>query len=174
MNPERSIKEKHGRHFLWLVSLLVGIGLLAGRLLDARAENRLGEPTAFAGRVQEQPAQRIGPGEITLSVELQLPPGWQLTPETPATVRVAARDPHILALGPGGTEACRQPRFPLHLPLVAQPGQTVLEVDLLLSFCRTDGKGLCLLREVRLTTPITVDPASLTRNLSATYRLSLP
>jgi hypothetical protein len=154
--------------------LLLGAGLLAAALTDPAAGGGAGAATPFAGQILDQPPQTVGPGEVILVVDLKLPLGWQLTPDAPLAVKVAPRDQGVLTLKPEAAAACRQPRFPLRLPLAAKPGQTVLAVDVLLNFCREDGKGLCLIKEARLQTPVTVDPAASGRELHATYQLTPP
>lgn len=113
-------------------------------------------PAAPPEGVVEFAPQQTAPGAVTLELTLTLPPGWQLTPEAPQSVRLSVRNPEVLQPTPAAEAALRQPRFPLSLLLTAAPGHTVLTLDLVLNLCRADGKGMCLLREARLLLPVTV------------------
>ncbi len=124
--------------------------------------------------VRELAPQQTAPGEVTLELSLALSPDWQLTPDAPQSVRLSVRDPGVLKLTPAADEALRHPRFPLSLPLTAAPGRTVLTVDLVLNLCRTDGKGMCLIRELRLLVPVTVAAGAASRTVQVTVPLSPP
>lgn len=125
-------------------------------------------------KVVELAPQVVAPGEVTLEVSLELPPGWQLTPGAPQSVRLSVQDPRVLRPTPAATAALGQPRFPVSLPLTGAPGRTVLSVDLLLNLCRTDGLGMCLIRETRLMVPVTVAEGAPARVLKVPYALRAP
>lgn len=161
-----------------VVSLWVGIflatGGVAGPGFSHGAVPQAEAPSTFSGQVVELAPQIVGPGEVILEVDVKLPAGWQLTPEAPAVVRVTARDAGVVSVPAQAAAGWRTPRFPLSLPLGVHAGHTELSLDLLLSFCRIDGKGLCLLREVRLKLPVTVSPAAPGRQLKGAYQFSPP
>ncbi|MCL6621045.1 MAG: hypothetical protein K6T55_02990 [Syntrophobacterales bacterium] len=127
--------------------------------------------TAPPEGVVDLPPELTAPGEVILQLTLALPPGWQLTPDAPQSVRLNVQEPQVLRLTPGAAAALRQPRFPLSLPLTAAPGRTVLRLDLVLNLCRSDGKGMCLIREVRLLLPVTVAAGAPSRPLEVTVPL---
>lgn len=136
----------------------------------------LGLPTPAAPQetAVELAPQEVAPGAVTLELTLTLPPGWQLTPEAPQSVRLSVRNPEVLQLTPAAEAALRQPRFPLNLPLTAAGGHTVLTLDLVLNLCRADGKGMCLIREARLVLPVTVTENAKARALKVPYAMRVP
>jgi|GEM_PF-6509037 len=133
-------------------------------------------PGSVAGATApvELPPQEVAPGEVTLELILRLPPGWQLTPDAPQSVRLTSQNPAVVALTPLAAAALGRTRFPLHLPLLARPGNTTLSLDLLFNLCRQDQTGMCLIRESRLRLPVTVAEGASSRTLRAVLELNLP
>lgn len=154
-------------------NVLKGLGLLLVGLTLILAPPTPLHSAPPEGVVELAP-QQAAPGAASLEIALALPPGWQLTPEAPQTVRLSVRDPEVLTLTPAAEAALRQPRFPVSLPLTARPGHTVLTLDLVLNLCRADGKGMCLIREMRLALPVSVTPEAPSRPLPVTVPVSAP
>jgi hypothetical protein len=135
------------------------------------ASGSLNAQPSFTGEVVQMPAQVIAPGEAELVISLDIPPGYELLRDLPLLAKVTSSKREVVFLAEGASATCRQPTFPLRLPLKANPGVTQLRVDLVLYYCTTKGGGLCITKEARLNLPVTVDQAASTKELQASYRL---
>jgi hypothetical protein len=125
----------------------------------------------IAGDTLSLPAQTVAPGEDQLSILLGLPPGYKLNHEAPTTVKVTFADTKVLAAKEKPEFACPPAAFPLSLPVTAKVGQTRVQLDLNLSYCKSGPGGLCLVKEVRLNLPVRVDRGSSNHRISVSYRM---
>jgi hypothetical protein len=126
---------------------------------------------SFTGEVVQAPGQTIAPGEAALVISLDMPPGYELMRDVPILAKVTSGKKEVVALAEGATTTCRQPKFPLRVPLKAEPGATQLQVDLVLYYCKSKGGGLCITKEARLVLPVTVDGAAKNKELQAAYKV---
>lgn len=150
---------------LWGLLLIWSVVFLSGGLLRAAQEQ------GFPGEVVPVEGQVIAPGEAELLISLEVPAGYELLRDAPILAKITSSEKQVVSLGEENAAVCRQPRFPLRVPLQARTGATRLLVDLLLYYCKTGGKGLCLVKQVRLDLPVTVDQASANRELRVSYKL---
>ncbi len=147
-----------------------GVVMADGRLYIADTNNHLVRVADLAAgtvntltlrgleKLQSSPAERrpavryepqqVGPGEVTLTFNVELPAGYKLNAEAP----------QILRLGQEGTENTytfepgRQPQ--VRLPVTAS---RELNVDLTLYYCQAEAAQLCLIHETRLVVPLVVE-----------------
>ena len=126
---------------------------------------------SFPGEVVQVPGQTIGSGGAELVFTLELLPGYELMRDAPILAKVTSGEKGVVALGEESSATCKQPQFPLRVPLKSSPGATQLQVDLVLYYCKTKGGGLCITKQARLTLPVTVDKASKNRELKASYKV---
>lgn len=126
---------------------------------------------SFPGEVVETSGQTIAPGQAELIISLNLPPGYELMRDVPILAKVTSGKKTVVALAEGASATCRQPKFPLRVPLKAKAGVTQLQVDLVLYYCKTKGGGLCITKQARLVLPVTVDGAAKNKELQATYKV---
>ena len=129
------------------------------------------EDKNFTGEVVQVAEQTIAPGEAELVISLVLPDGYELMREAPILAKVTSGEKRVIALGEASAVTCKQPQFPLRVPLKGQTGATHLQVDLVLYYCKTKGGGLCITKQVRLNLPVKVDKASKNKELRASYKI---
>lgn len=151
--------------WLWGLMLISSVVFLSGGLLSAPQEE------GFPGEVVPIQGQVIAPGEAELLITLQVPAGYELLRDAPILAKITSREKQVVSLGEENAAVCKQPRFPLRVPLKARTGATRLQVDLVLYYCKSGGKGLCLVKQVRLDLPVRVDQASANRELRVSYKL---
>ena len=144
--------------------------MLSAVLLFASSGSLLAEED-FTGEVVQAPGQTIAPGQAELIISLAIPQGYELMRDVPILAKVTSKEKGVVALAEGATATCRQPKFPLRVPLEAKPGATQLQVDLVLYYCKTKGGGLCITKQARLNLPVTVDRAAKNKELQAAYKL---
>jgi hypothetical protein len=137
--------------------------------LAATGKTRAGE--AFTGEVVQTPPQTLAAGEVELVIHLEVPGGYELISDAPAMATITSMDQGVVALGAESGVTCRQPEFPLRLPLEANPGDTRLQADLVLYYCQKEGAALCITKQARLILPVRVDKASQNKELRASYKL---
>jgi sugar lactone lactonase YvrE len=120
----------------------------------------------FAGDVVELPAQSIEPGEATLTVQLELPPGYKLNSLAPSALTI---DGLVI----GSEQTFRNPQFPISIPVkIAESGAT-LRADFVLYYCESAKESLCYIKEARVSIPVKAEQGAGNRKLSATYKLRL-
>lgn len=171
------------RPVVWAVLLAALLGVMLGvhgavTAAAASATNAgkdtKGEEPPFSGPRLELPPQTVAPGKVHLTIQVNLPPGYKPTQESPSQATVSTAHSQVLSLGPEASRNINPAQFPLKLPLTAHPGETRLTLDLLLYYCKTNNGGLCLFKEVRLILPVRVTPDAPSRRLEAAYRLVGP
>jgi hypothetical protein len=112
----------------------------------------------FAGEALELPAQAVEPGDASLTLQLELPPGYKLNPQAPSSLVV-------------GEQVFQNPRFPLTVLIKVSEGETSVEARFVLYYCEADKESLCYFKEARLTLPVKARKGVGSRQLTATYRL---
>ncbi|HEV8487995.1 MAG TPA: thioredoxin-like domain-containing protein [Blastocatellia bacterium] len=115
----------------------------------------------FAGQTIEVPEQSVEPGEASLTLQLQLPPGFKLNPQAPSAVTVEAG---------GGEQTFRNPKFPLTVPVKISEGEAVVKADFVLYYCETEKESLCYFKEARLSLAVKAMKGASNHGLSATYK----
>jgi hypothetical protein len=115
----------------------------------------------FAGQTIEVPEQSVEPGEASLTLQLQLPPGFKLNPQAPSAVTVEAS---------GGEQTFRNPKFPLTVPVKISEGEAVVKADFVLYYCETEKESLCYFKEARLSLAVKALKGASNHGLSATYK----
>jgi hypothetical protein len=154
------------------INLPRGAAVLCTTIFLLMATGNLpGADESFTGEVVRAPAQTLAPGAAELVLALELPDGYELLRDTPILAAITSGDAGVVSLGRESRVTCRQPQFPLRLPLQARPGETELQADLVLYYCKKEGPGLCITKEARLLLPVKVDQASPNRELKASYKL---
>lgn len=154
--------------------LLLGGAALAGTSSPAPGNKAAEVEPPFSGQRLEIPKQTVAPGEVILTLRVILPPDYKPNLEPPSRVKITATEPQVLSWGQAGPHEIDTAEFPLDLKLQAQPGETLLTVDLRLSYCKTGKSSLCLFKEVRLVLPVQVAPGAPARTLEAAYQSSGP
>ncbi|HEX5732213.1 MAG TPA: thioredoxin-like domain-containing protein [Blastocatellia bacterium] len=127
----------------------------------------------FMGEVIEAVPQTIEPGDATLTLQLELPPGYKLNALAPSAVAVAPAQKQIVSLKDAAGENIRNPKFPVSIPIKAVEGETTVEARYVIYYCEAAKESLCFIKEAKVTLPVKVKKGAGARNLSATYKLNL-
>jgi hypothetical protein len=120
---------------------------------------RLAPPaiSTWTGEVIQAPAHTVAPGQGSIDINLALPKGYKLNAEAPTYVGVSSADPKVAAVAPEHAEQnLTKPTFPLKIPAKFNPGQSKISVDLVVYYCESQSEGVCLVKQVRIETPLTV------------------
>lgn len=130
------------------------------------------------GAVDWMPAEEVelpeaavaadAPGAVAIALDLPL--GHHINPEAPFTVQLEVEGDAVGFAEEDRQRTVKAPTLPLRIPFIAGPagGSGRLTVDATFYYCRTDGKGLCLIQPVRWS--VQVKPtAEGTREISLSY-----
>jgi len=111
------------------------------------------------------PEQTVKPGEVTLTLTLDMPTGYKLSPDAPSFVTVSAANRRILGIN-GGTHTAKMPTFPLSLALAASEDTTVVRISYALYYCESGTESLCYFDGGELALPVRIGPQAATGTLS--------
>jgi DNA-binding beta-propeller fold protein YncE len=142
-------------HLIRVIDLTTGLV----RTLDLQNRGRLAQRSMdhFSGRSVTLPAQTIRAGSGHAALAVAAPPGYHLTAEAPIMVRWRSDDEGVVRfrVQPSEIDFSNSPTV-LDLPVEVHPGRSDLVFDAVLYFCE-DGSKLCLVDQVRVIAPVTVD-----------------
>jgi hypothetical protein len=99
------------------------------------------------------PPVQVGPGEVRMVLDAQLPEGYKRSPDNPSVLRVSAQN------GPaseGGTISIQEDEE-IVLSVSASEDQR-LQIDLALYYCQSKNASLCMVHNRRLSIPLQVVP----------------
>jgi len=125
----------------------------------------------FAGEVIEIPAQSIEPGEGTLTLQLELLPGYKLNAQAPSAVTITTDRNQAVTLAGGASKTANNPSFPFTVPFTASEGNAILNAEFILYYCEPAKESLCYFKEARVSLPVIVVKGAGNRRLSATCKL---
>ncbi|MEX2301362.1 MAG: thioredoxin-like domain-containing protein [Bryobacterales bacterium] len=95
------------------------------------------------------PEQAVRPGEASLEVELDLPPGHHLNESAPTGITLSYNGaPRTVAVG----------SFPLRVPFHAPPDDGKLELEASIYYCREGRDAVCLYHQIKIELPLRQDP----------------
>jgi hypothetical protein len=129
------------------------------------------EDKSFAGEVVELAEQSIASGEAQLIISIEVPADCEIMYDVPPLVTVTPADKKVIGLGEDAGAACKQPKFPLLVPIKTQAGATRVQVDLVIYYCKKGTGGLCITKQARLILPVQVDEAAENQQLQISYKL---
>ena len=127
---------------------------------------------AFCDNVQSLDPQTVAPGEQTLLLEVTFPEGYKVNDLSPFTMMWQSST-DAAVLGEAATQTVLEPSFPLEVPITLAAGQTLLTGDLVIYYCEHASVGLCLIEQVRLELPVSIEPDA-AQGLKAHYELPEP
>ena len=122
------------------------------------------------------PAQTVkSDAEVLLMVNIRLPDGCQLNPQTPLVCRIDNGDG--ILIGQEYRELHHTPPLlPLNVPVkTGKPGQNAaLTISLSFSYCRKDNHSVCYFDAITLRQPISLDKTSTNTAITVDYLVKLP
>ena len=133
------------------------------------------KPRRTEARALALPEQSAQPGEATLVVSLELPPGHKVDDEGPSAVIVASTNPDTAEVRGGrrledGQVVFEKPELPLRVKLDLSEGHATLRLSIQVYYCNIIEK-LCLFGEQDLVLPLSVREGAGNRVIAAIFRL---
>lgn len=146
--------------------------------LQIQGIERLAPRTSAAhrgGDTVELRVQSVEPGDATLTLGIELPPGYKLNGQAPSVVTIDTAAPQLVSFNDGGPEqSFRHPQFPISIPLTLREGQANIRAHYVVYYCDADKERLCYFKQAKLNLPLEVRKGAGTRRLEAGYRLPTP
>ena len=127
----------------------------------------------FAGETIEIPSQEIEPGDVTLTVQLELPAGYKLNPQAPTALTITAPQNQVINLTGGSEQIFNSPSFPVTVPIKVNEGDATLRADFVVYYCEAAKESLCFFKEARVSIPVRAKRGSASHKLTAAYKLRL-
>jgi len=130
--------------------------------LQLKDMERLQAPrkSAFAGKVVALAPQSVEPGDATLTLTVELAPGFRLNAQAPNQLTLAAEGSVSFrtAGGGGGKPAAPEgneqnisnPHYPVTVPIRVGEGDGAIRADFVVYYCDEGKKNLCYFKEARL------------------------
>lgn len=119
----------------------------------------------------ELPLQRLKPGDVTLHLQIQLPPGTKLNDQAPTKVILTSNDGNV-TLANGSDSLILEPlKFPFLTSATVKKGAAEISADLYLYYCRTADESLCFFKQVRLMVPLVIQDDAGDTGIEIAYTL---
>ena len=119
----------------------------------------------FSGESIELPEQTVEPGDVTMTLNLELPMGYKLNTLAPSAVVVRA--------GSAPDQVIRNPRFPINAAVKLGEGDASVKASFVIYYCESEKESLCYFKEAVVTVPVKVKTGSARQSLIATYKLQV-
>jgi thiol-disulfide isomerase/thioredoxin len=160
-----------GNHVVRLVSI-------AGRAVSTIGLSNLAVATqgidARTLKVQ-LPAQTVSSNASTLVIRISTPDGFSLNSLAPSMLALSSSNAPTLAPTEDSVEwSSDQPSVELTLPVSVGEGEAILTAEGPVYYCRKGSEAICLIEEVDIALPVTVDPNARPGNLVLEYTLPAP
>jgi DNA-binding beta-propeller fold protein YncE len=104
--------------------------------------------------------QKVSVGKNELVLDIKLPTGQHLNPESTNVYRIKSQDKNIQIEESQRNVSVKNPKLPLRIPFKVEPGiqKTNLEVQFTFAYCPiNDAKGVCKLKSLVWNVPIEFD-----------------
>ena len=117
------------------------------RLLSTETESD------FGGELVELAPLEVRPGPSRILIDVRLPQGYKLNPDTVSTVELAETGNISTGHGPGLEERVIL-QLPFEMDVVFGGSSGFIQLDLYLVYCRTENEDLCFLESIRVLAPV--------------------
>jgi thiol-disulfide isomerase/thioredoxin/sugar lactone lactonase YvrE len=129
----------------------------------------------LGGDTVELRAQSVEPGEATLTLGIELPPGYKLNAQAPSVVTIDTTAPRLISFNDGVQEqGYQRPQFPINIPMTVREGRANIQARYLVYYCNADKQRVCYFKEAKVNLPVEVRRGAGTRRLEGSYRLPTP
>ncbi len=126
----------------------------------------------FAGQVVRLDPARLAAGPGRLRLDVQIPAGYKVNDLAPSSMAWEV-DNGVVVLPPDANRSEVAPEFPLEMEATFNPGEGVLTGDLTIFYCEAESQSICLIEQVRLEAPLTVEEDG-EDILELSHRIELP
>lgn len=119
-------------------------------------------------------AQKIAPGKNELVLDLKLPSGYHLNPESTQVYRVKTLDNTIQIEEGQQSASLKNPHLPIKIPFKVSAGaqKTSVEVQFTFAYCPIDStKGACKIKTLVWNVPIEVDKSAKEQSIKVKHEL---
>jgi DNA-binding beta-propeller fold protein YncE len=127
--------------------------------------------TRFTGETVQLHAQSVEPGDVELNILLEFPEGYRLKEEAPSALKVTTLDPGVVNFDYNSEVVFQNIQLPLKVKAWTNEGETVLQIDLMIYYCREAEVSLCMFRETKILLLVNVQKGAETTELKACYRV---
>src|SRR5262249_54016639 len=117
------------------------------------------------------PLQTVRPGDVTIRLNLQLPPGYHLNPSAPHRYVISVADgSQLISIdASNASRTLRDVQLPIQVPIHATgQGTAQLNASFAFVYCREDNTGVCRIKTLKWNVPIEV-----TANAAAAAEVNL-
>ena len=131
------------------------------------------EGVPYSGKLISLEPQTVAAGQGHISLTIQLPAGYKLNDLAPLSLSWSGPE-SIVGFEPDeATLSLVAPVGPLVVPASFSPGAGSLQADLVIYYCDEAAASLCLIEQVRLALPLTVNETG-AAELAVHYEVFLP
>lgn len=121
------------------------------------------------------PAQVVAPGTSTLVIRIATPEGFHLNSLAPSMLALASSNTPALEPGEMSVEwSSDEPSIVLTVPIDTGGGEAILTAEGPVYYCRSGEEAICLIEDVDIALPVTVDPSAPSGDLVLDYALPTP
>ena len=126
----------------------------------------------FYGRVIELPQARLGAGQGTVVLQIDLPEGYKLNTLAPSTFHWEAEG-DVIVLPADADQTVKGPTFPLTLRTTFREGRGTLSGEFAIYCCEAQTESLCLIEQLRVSLPVSVGSSG-DSELLIRHRIPMP
>lgn len=121
------------------------------------------------------PAQTISPATMTLVIRIATPEGFHLNSLAPSMLALTSSNAPALTPGEESIEwSSDDPSIEVAIPVSLSDGEAILSAQGPVYYCRSGSEAICLIEDVDIALPITVDPGAPSGDLVLEYALPAP
>lgn len=121
------------------------------------------------------PAQTISPGTMTLVIRIATPDGFHLNSLAPSMLALTSSNSPSLTPGEESVEwSSDESAIELTVPVTVSDGEAILTAQGPVYYCRSGSEAICLIEDVDIALPVTVDPGAPSGDLVLDYALPTP
>ena len=110
------------------------------------------------------PAQKVRPGQASLLINVELPPGSHLNPTAPQRYSISVAQGAEQLKGPSvnANQTGKGLSLPLRIPFAIGAGTAVLNASFTFVYCREDNTGVCRIKTLTWRVPVEIvnDPSA--------------
>lgn len=128
---------------------------------------------AFKGETLETEVKQVEPGDVELTISVELPDGYKLNPQAPSYVKLSSPDKRGPAFAEGSEQTFSNPKFPVTVPVKVDEGEGSIVADFVLYYCETEKETVCYFKEARVRIPIKAQKGVGKKSLTASYKLKM-
>jgi thiol-disulfide isomerase/thioredoxin len=126
----------------------------------------------FGGKIVQLDPVQVAAGNGTVLLDVQIPEGYKVNDLAPSSMEWKV-DGDVVVLAPDANRSIVAPQFPLELDATFNEGEGTLTGDLTIFYCEAEKQSICLIEQVRLEAPLTVNESG-GHVLELSHHIELP